>query len=124
MLRALPGSGPHPVTLLASVIIPAYNAAASIGACLEALAHQTLAAGDFEVIVVDDGSTDTTPRVAEQFGVRVVRGTHGGPAAARNLGASLATGQFLLFTDADCVPEPDWAEQMLRPLLTTDAVGG
>jgi len=97
-----------------SVVIPAYNSAATIGECLAGMGRQTFAASDFETIVADDGSTDGTPDVAERPGVRVLRLEHRGPAATRNRGALAARGDLLLFTDADCVPDPDWVEAMAR----------
>jgi glycosyltransferase involved in cell wall biosynthesis len=101
----------------ASVVIPAYNAAKTLPACLAALAHQNLPSTDFETVVADDGSTDDTALVAAQTGAsRVLRLPHLGPAAARNSGIAAARGEVILFTDADCRPAPDWLHQMLRPL--------
>ncbi len=96
----------------ASVIIPAYNAEATLAECLSACLNQTWPAR--EIIVVDDGSTDGTARVAASFPVRYVWQKNGGPAAARNRGAAEATGDVLVFTDADCVPEPAWLERLLE----------
>jgi lipopolysaccharide/colanic/teichoic acid biosynthesis glycosyltransferase/glycosyltransferase involved in cell wall biosynthesis len=92
----------------ASVVIPAYNAASTLPACLAALSQQSLPSTDFEIIVVDDGSTDDTAALARAAGVRVIVQTHAGPAAARNRGAAAARGELLLFTDADCAPVPGW----------------
>ena len=87
-----------------SVIIPARNAARTLPSCLRALAGQTLAQGRFEVIVVDDGSTDETAAVAAEHGARVVQIANVGPASARNQGVEAAEGSILVFTDADCAP--------------------
>jgi len=95
-----------------SVVIPALNAEAALPGCLEALAAQTVPADTYEVIVVDDGSEDRTFEVAEKFGARAIRQEHKGPAAARNLGAAKARGRVLLFTDADCRPEPGFIEAL------------
>jgi glycosyltransferase involved in cell wall biosynthesis len=97
-----------------TVVIPAYNAAATLPACLSALQRQTQPAD--EVIVVDDGSRDETAGVARRLGAAVSGQEHQGPAAARNLGIQLARGEIVLFTDADCEPAPDWVEQMVRSL--------
>jgi len=93
-----------------SVIIPAYNAAATLGRCLAALSEQSRPPA--EIIVVDDGSSDDTAELAQRHGVRLVRQANAGPAAARNAGARAARGELLLFTDADCAPAPDWVERM------------
>ncbi len=100
-----------------SVIIPAYNMAGTIGDCLQALTRQTIPPASYEVIVVDDGSTDGTGRVAERIGTtRVLRKPRGGfAAAARNLGIQAARGEITCFTDADCVPRPDWLAQITAP---------
>lgn len=84
-----------------SIIVPVYNGLPHLTRCLEAIHRSCFR--DWELIVVDDGSTDNSGPVAEAMGAQVVR-TRGrtGPAAARNLGASQAAGRFLFFTDADC----------------------
>lgn len=100
--------------MTASVIIPAYNASATIARALNALARQDFR-GPFEVIVVDDGSTDDTPAIVKNFpSVLYARQGNAGPAAARNHGARLAKGQYLCFTDSDCVPHPDWISCLLQ----------
>jgi lipopolysaccharide/colanic/teichoic acid biosynthesis glycosyltransferase len=110
---------------LISVIVPVKNGLDTIGGCLESLLHQTgLVFGqDYEIIVVDDGSTDDTAGLAESFGVRVHRQVNAGPAAARNAGAQLARGRYLAFTDADCAPAPDWLVELLRPFDDPRVVG-
>lgn len=98
-----------------SVVVPAYNASATVEECLQALARQSLPSSEYEVIVVDDGSSDSTRATAARYGVEVLTQDHQGPAAARNLGAAQARGEIVLFTDADCVPTSDWIESMLLP---------
>jgi cellulose synthase/poly-beta-1,6-N-acetylglucosamine synthase-like glycosyltransferase len=100
---------------LASVIVPVFNGANTLDACLDALCHQTIAADRYEVIVVDDGSTDGSAQVATRHGVTLIRQEHAGAAAARNRGARQAQGPIFAFTDADCDPCVDWLEQMLAP---------
>lgn len=108
---------------LVSVIIPSYNGAHVLRRCLEALSRQE-AARPFEVIVVDDGSTDGTRAVcAASPGVRYLWQPNRGPAAARNHGVREARGEMVLFTDADCEPEPDWLAQMLAPFEEAGVVG-
>jgi cellulose synthase/poly-beta-1,6-N-acetylglucosamine synthase-like glycosyltransferase len=106
-----------------SVIVPARNAADTIASCLESLLAQTVPRDDYEVIVVDDGSTDETRRVVEQFDVILVVQSHKGPAAARNRGVNASRGEALLFTDADCEPAPTWIAEMVEPFETREIVG-
>jgi glycosyltransferase involved in cell wall biosynthesis len=99
-----------------SVVIPAYNAGETIGDQLGAIAEgvaEGVAEGDVEVIVADNGSTDETRAIAEQWADRlairvVVTSQRRGPAAARNIGAAAAHGDLLVFTDADDVVFPGW----------------
>jgi glycosyltransferase involved in cell wall biosynthesis len=91
-----------------SVVIPAYNAAATLARALDSVVAQSVPA--FEIVVVDDGSTDTTAAAAEAYAaahpaspIRVIRQTNAGVAAARNAGATAASGDWLAFLDAD-----DW----------------
>lgn len=106
-----------------SVIVPVYNGAQTIASCLKALLNQTVPRSQYEVIVVDDGSTDETREVVKRFDVRLLSQPNRGPAAARNFGASQARGEILLFTDADCVPKRDWIEAMLKPFADLEIVG-
>jgi len=109
-----------------SVIVPAYNATATLGDCLRALVRQTVPGSDYEIIVVDDGSTDGTAGVAASFAgqaVRVIRQAHRGPSAARNHGIRAARGRLLFFTDADCEPAPDWIEAMAAPFADPTVAG-
>jgi glycosyltransferase involved in cell wall biosynthesis len=107
-----------------SVVVPAYNAEATIDLCLQALARQTMLQERYEVIVVDDGSTDDTcARVRAHPAVRLLVQSHAGPAAARNLGVQHARGEIVLFTDADCEPAVDWIERMVAPFADKGIVG-
>ena len=99
-----------------TVIIPAYNARNQIGECLSSLLEGGVRAGEHEVIVVDDGSSDDTPElVRNHYGrVRLIRSDHAGPYAARNIGISHAHGEILVFLDADCVAPPGWLDRIER----------
>ena len=108
-----------------SVVVPAYNAARTLPQCLAAIAGQSRP--PHEIIVVDDGSTDGTVAIAEAVpGVVCIRQKNAGPAAARNRGAVEASGEWVVFTDADCVPEADWLERLFEPKPPpgTAGVGG
>ena len=99
----------------ASVIVPAYNAEKTLASCLEALGNQSYPKENFEVVVIDDGSTDSTAHIAKKFPVLYEHQENRGPAAARNKGTVAARGDVVLFTDSDCVPEQNWLEEMMRP---------
>lgn len=90
-----------------SVVIPAHNDGAKLARCLAAVSASDYR--DYECIVVDDASTDEIAPVAEPFGTRVIRVIDGprGPAYARNAGAAAASGEILVFIDADVVIAPD-----------------
>ncbi|MBI4585892.1 MAG: glycosyltransferase [Planctomycetes bacterium] len=106
-----------------TVIIPARNAASLIGRCISALKRQSYNRGRIQIIAVDDGSVDGTAAAARQAGAEVLRLRPSGPAAARNRGAELASGEILLFTDADCIPAPDWIEKMVEPFADLAVTG-
>jgi cellulose synthase/poly-beta-1,6-N-acetylglucosamine synthase-like glycosyltransferase len=107
----------------ASVIVPVYNGEETVEGCLAALVHQSAPREDYEVIVVDDGSTDGTAAIVSTCQVVLLRQPQSGQAAARNLGASQAKGEIFLFTDADCAPEEDWIERLLEPFERKEVVG-
>ncbi|MBI5033475.1 MAG: glycosyltransferase family 2 protein [Chloroflexi bacterium] len=109
------------MSLSTSVVVPAYNAVKVLPVCLAALEHQTHRPD--EIIVVDDGSSDETEHVARRCGATVVKQSHQGPAAARNLGIQRARGDVILFTDADCEPLPDWVEKMIAPFSDPQVTG-
>ena len=102
----------------ASVIVPTRNRADRLDACLAALAHQSLPAEQFEIVVVDNGSTDgTAARIARwaelRPGVRRVEELAPGVSRARNAGIAAARGELLAFVDDDAVAEPRWLATLL-----------
>jgi glycosyltransferase involved in cell wall biosynthesis len=103
---------------LVSVVVPTRDRPRALARCLEALSAQT-PADMLEVIVVDDGSVaeeEIASIVGDHSHARLIRRNGGGPAAARNAGARAARGSFLCFTDDDCRPRPNWAEQFAAAL--------
>ncbi len=106
-----------------SVIVPAFNAAATLDDCLAAVTAQTLPRQLYEVIVVDDGSSDETAQIASRHGVRVLRQANAGQAAARNRGVQEARGEIVAFTDADCAPSPQWLAELTAPFADADIAG-
>ncbi|MDY6855580.1 MAG: glycosyltransferase [Thermodesulfobacteriota bacterium] len=97
-----------------SVIIPAFNASHTIERCLSSLTRQSVKKEDYEIIIVDDGSIDGTSDIVNQFPVKYLWQTNQGPASARNKGVKEAEGEIVLFTDADCVPQHNWIEEMVK----------
>ncbi len=138
-----------------TIVIPAYNAAGTILGPIEACLNQTYPPHLLQTIVVDDGSSDQTPEKVRawlkekgfeeerdndnqgrgQFRyvkgaseIRYIRQSNAGPASARNTGWRNASGAIVCFTDADCIPHPDWVERMVerqeRGKTIAGAVGG
>lgn len=108
-----------------SVIIPVYNIEKYLEQCLQSVCNQTLQ--EIQVIVVDDGSTDSSPAICEDFARRyphIVECYHkenGGSASARNLGLEHATGEYIGFIDSDDWVEPDMYEKLYRTAQREDA---
>jgi glycosyltransferase involved in cell wall biosynthesis len=109
--------------LQVAVIIPAWNALATIDACLSAIHAQSYPIS--ECILFDDGSTDATAEVAARHGARVVghKGAPIGPANGRNRAAAVTKADLLFFVDADVVLAPDALEKLVAPFSAHDVVG-
>jgi glycosyltransferase involved in cell wall biosynthesis len=99
-----------------SVVIPAYNAAKFISQAIESVLQQTLQ--PLEIIVVDDGSTDDTAKIAKSFAVRLVRQENLGASAARNRGIREARGEFIAFLDADDLWTKDKLKTQIKYMQT------
>lgn len=106
-----------------SVVIPTYNYGRFIGEAIESVLKQTLPV--FEVIVVDDGSSDNTEEVVTKFGERIkyIRQKNGGVGAARNTGIKNSAGDFIAFLDADDLWLPKKIEQQLQLFQTDGEIG-
>jgi phosphatidyl-myo-inositol dimannoside synthase len=98
-----------------SVIIPAFNSSKTITKTLQGLQAQTLK--PIEIIVVDDGSTDETAEIAKKFQVKLIQQTNQGASAARNAGFKIASGEFILFCDADLEIKINMLESLARALV-------
>ena len=106
---------PSPATI--SVIIPTYNRKGLLRETLDSLTHQTYPSDHFEVIIVDDGSTDGTAEVAAEvfpFVLRYFRQNNQGDAAARNIGARQSQADFLVFLDDDILVEPGYLTHLIH----------
>jgi GT2 family glycosyltransferase len=105
-----------------SVVVCAYNAADTLHDCLSSL--QRLTYPDFEVIVVNDGSRDTTSEIAHSYpGMRVIDIPNGGLSAARNVGLAAARGEIVAYTDADVRVDPEWLSHLAQPFVNSDVAG-
>jgi glycosyltransferase involved in cell wall biosynthesis len=105
-----------------SVIVCSYNGGATLRACLESLTH--LSYPKYEVVLVDDGSTDTTAQIAAEFpSVRYIHQQNRGLSAARNTGAAAARGEVFAYTDSDCMADSDWLYYLIGTLTSGDYAG-
>src|SRR5436309_5885335 len=110
-----------------SVVVCSYNGARTIGECIEALSK--LDYSDYEVIIVDDGSTDATAAIVGSYGdhgFRLIRTENCGLGSARNTGMEAATGEIVAYIDDDAYPDPHWLKFLATTFMSTDhaAVGG
>lgn len=121
--RAFAGAGQAalPRVPRVSVVACVYNGAATLQECVDHLAR--LRYRDYEVIIVDDGSTDGTHAIAQASGFRVIRTENRGLSSARNSGMRAATGEIIAYIDGDAYPDPDWLTHLARTFTTTAHVG-
>ncbi|WAI00850.1 glycosyltransferase [Methanogenium organophilum] len=103
-----------------SVIIPVKNGEANLDSCLNAVFNQTLKPN--EVIIVDGHSTDKTIEIAQKYPTKIIFEDYGTVGGARQLGVQKAENKFVAFTDADCIPNPDWLENLVKE-FSDDIVG-
>ena len=113
-----PAQGPWP---LVSVVVCSYNGARTIRHTLEGLSR--LDYPGYEVIVVDDGSTDATPQIAAEYDVRVISTENRGLSNARNTGWQAATGEIVAYIDDDAYPDPHWLKYLVARFHNTQYVG-
>ncbi len=113
---------PLPRVPFVSVIVCSYNGGRTLATCLDSLGK--LNYSDYEIILVDDGSTDGTRDIAEQFPhVRYIYQENHGLSHARNTGAAAAEGEVFAYTDSDCMADVDWLYYLIGTLLSGDYAG-
>ena len=107
-----------------SVVVCSYNGSRTIRECLEGL--KRVEYPDFEVIVVDDGSSDGTGEIASEYDVRLIQTENRGLSSARNTGMKAATGEIIAYTDDDAIPDPEWLTYLAHAFQTSGhaAIGG
>ena len=104
-----------------SVLLCSYNGSATIAETLDGL--MKIDYPDFEVIVVNDGSTDTTPEIAGRYDVKLISTPNNGLSHARNLALHAATGEIVAYIDDDAFPDPDWLKFLALKFLHSGHAG-
>jgi O-antigen biosynthesis protein len=104
-----------------SVIVCTFNGSATLSQCLESLLRLDYA--NYEVIVVNDGSTDTTAKIAQSYGFRLITTANRGLSSARNTGLKAATGEIVAYIDDDAYADPHWLRYLAGTFMNTRHVG-
>lgn len=106
-----------------SVVVAVYNGERTIGRCIESLLQQDYPIDKFEVIVVENGSTDNTATIASSYPIKFIQSPYKGKQAALNLGIAQSTAVIIAMTDADCIAEKDWLKQLVKPYADEETGG-
>lgn len=104
-----------------SIIVPFLNEEKRIEKCLQALINQDFAKNDFELIFIDNGSDDRSAEIVRQYPVTLLNESRKDPYIARNRGIEAAKGEYIIFTDADCIAAPDWLSRYYENIQNTRA---
>jgi len=109
---------------LVSVIMPVYNREMFLAEAIESILQQTY--DRFEVIIADDGSTDNSRKILAEYGnlITVLSLPQCGPSVARNRALEITKGEFVAFTDSDCIAAPNWINELLACFSQTGVVAG
>jgi glycosyltransferase involved in cell wall biosynthesis len=101
---------------MVSIVVPVYNGQAHIADCIESLLNQDFKSGSYDIIVVNNRSTDDTANIVKRYPIRNLFEAKLGPAAARNTGIRASSAHFIAFTDADCIPYSNWLSQIIHAM--------
>ena len=106
-----------------SIIVPAYNAQKTIKKCIESLL--SIDYSNYEIFIINDGSIDKTKDISSEYKdrVKIIESQHVGPSACRNMAAKRSKGDFLAFTDADCLVDKNWLGELMRGFVSDKVVG-
>jgi GT2 family glycosyltransferase len=107
-----------------SVVIPVYQGEHEIGPCLESVLEQSYPRERYEIVVVDNGSTDGTRDIVQRYPVVLEEEARHGVAAARSAGVARAHGELIVFTDADCRADRNWLESLVARFDRDPDLGG
>ncbi len=100
-----------------SIVVPVFNGEKTIRDCALSLVNQNFSKNNYEMLVIDNGSTDITFRILQKFKgkIRIFKELKRGPSHARNLGIRYAQGKIILFIDSDCIADRHWIKNMISP---------
>lgn len=108
-------------TPLVTIVLPAYNEEKTIDRCLRSIIKQTYK--NVELIVIDDGSTDSTAEIVKHYSCKLINLNHGGPGSAKNYAARHSKGEILVFVDADMYLDKSYVEKLIKPIINEICVG-
>jgi len=106
-----------------SVIVAAYNSEKKISKCINSLFN--IGYPNYEIIVIDDGSTDRTKDVLSEFKgrINIIESKHSGPSKCRNIAVKEAKGEFIAFTDSDCIVDRNWIKELVKCFINDKVAG-
>ncbi|MCL5798226.1 MAG: glycosyltransferase family 2 protein [Patescibacteria group bacterium] len=103
-----------------SIVIPTYNEEKHIEQCIVSIINQSYT--NYEIIIVDDGSTDHTREIVSKYKVKLISIKHGGPGYAKNYGVKFAQGEILVFLDGDLLIEKNYIKNIIRPIQKGNSI--